>query len=375
MMKMKKPIMILLTVLTLTACAKSENKPSEETDIITDTEPTIMTETNLTSETTETEPTSIPFEPLTEETVTSETAVQTQPPILEAEPEPTVTQITEAPTPVKLSFRIKMTDRTRGELCEDAFFGKKGAPVDITVPKGMYTTDSGEIVLTLSESAAIMETYPCQISAQDIVNIEPVSTDRFTLTVTSTSDTYIIGTLNEYTAFGDKGETLLVNVPTGNKFEVSNIIEVELDNTAEITDLMLQTPDHKSEQGSKQISGSYFLRIITEPEPERISESDLTTDSEPIITSWEFAETSVTERYADITFTARMISATEGELTQDTFFGKSGDRFQIDTSSNYIPIYSENADVDITLWSDAYIGITSSIIIPDTAIYSVDVYY
>lgn len=375
MMNMKKLIMIFLILLALTACAKTENKPPEETDIITDTEPAIMTETNLTSETTETETTSIPFTPLTEETVTSETAVQTEPPILVTEPEPTATSITEAPSPIKLSFRIKMTDSTRGELCEDAFFGKKGDPVDIIVPKGMYTTDSGEIVLTLSENAAIMETYPCQISSHDIVNIEPVSTDRFTLTVTSTADTYIIGTLNEYTAFGDKGDPVLVNVPSGAKFKVSNIIEVELDSTAEITDLLLETPDNESEQGSKQISGGYSLRIITEPEPAETEDSEIIAESEPAISSWEFAETSVTEKYADYTFTARMTNATDGVLTQDTFFGKTGDRFQIDVSSSYIPTYSENTDVTITLWSDAYIGITSSIIIPDTAIYSVDIYY
>lgn len=374
MMNVKKHIMIFLTALALTACAKTENKLPEETDIITETEPSIMTETNRTSETTETEPTSIPSEPITEETVTSETAVQTEPPILEAETEPTA-QITEAPSPVKLSFRIKMTDQTRGELCEDAFFGKKGDPVDIAVPKGMYTTDSGEIILTLSENAAIEETFPCQISERDIVNIEPVSADRFTLTVTSTADTYIIGTLNEYTFFGDRGETVLVNVPSGNKFEISNIIEVELDSTSEITDLLTDAPDNAPEQGSKQIGGSYSLRIITGPEPASITEGELTAQSEPVITGWEFVETSVTERTADYTFTARMTGSTEGILTQDTFFGKSGDRFLIDTPSSYIPVYSENTDVTITIWSDAYIGITSSIIIPGTAVYSVDVYY
>ena len=373
MMNMKKLIMIFLILLALTACSKSENEPPEETDIITETEPAITTE--QTTKPTETKPTSIPFKPLTEEIVTLETAVQTEPPILVTEPEPTATSITEAPSPIKLSFRIKMTDSTRGELCEDAFFGKKGDPVDIIVPKGMYTTDSGEIVLTLSENAAIMETYPCQISSHDIVNIEPVSTDRFTLTVTSTADTYIIGTLNEYTAFGDKGDPVLVNVPSGAKFKVSNIIEVELNSTAEITDLLLETPDNESEQGSKQISGGYSLRIITEPEPAETADSEIIAESEPAISSWEFAETSVTERYADYTFTARMTNATDGVLTQNTFFGKTGDRFQIDVSSSYIPTYSENTDVTITLWSDAYIGITSSIIIPDTAIYSVDVYY
>ena len=116
MMNMKKHLPIFLSVLALTACAKTENKPPEETDIITDTEPAIMTETNLTSETTETETTSIPFTPLTEETVTSETAVQTEPHILEPKTEPTSARITEAPSPTKLSFRIKMTDSTSGEL-------------------------------------------------------------------------------------------------------------------------------------------------------------------------------------------------------------------------------------------------------------------
>ncbi|MGN0638038.1 MAG: hypothetical protein ACI4J0_06675 [Huintestinicola sp.] len=377
---MKKLIMIFLTVLALTACAKTENEPPEETDIITDTKPTIMTETEQTAkppkaETTETEPPPISFSPVTEETVTSETAVRTEPPVSETEPEPSVTQSTEAPSPAKLSFRIKMTDSTRGELCEDAFFGKKGDLVDITVPKGMYTTDSGEIILTLSENAAIMETYPCQISEQDIENIEPVSADRFTITVAEIADTYIIGTLNEYTFFADRGEKLVVNVPAGNKFRISNIIEVELDSTAEITDLIPETPDSSPEEGSKQISGSYSLRIIAEPVPALTSVSEIMTETETSLSSWEIAETTVTERYADYTFTARMTSSAEGVLTQDTFFGKSGDRFQIDTSSGYIPIYSENTDISITLWNDAYIGITSNIIIPADAVYSIDIYY
>lgn len=376
---MKKPA-TLLTVLfiALTACSEKGKEPPEETDVLIETEIMTSVQTKLVitetmpAETAETSVIMIPTETDTsEETKITETEAS----ITEATSETTLTASeTESSVLEKLSFRIKMTGNTRGELLEDTFFGKKGDPIDIELPKGTTYTENGEMVITLSENAAIMETYPCRIAGSDVVSAEPIRKERFTLTVKNRTESYMIGTLNEYTAFANKGETILINLPEGTKIEVSNIIEIELDDTPEIIDTLLENPDGEHEAGSLQINGEYTLRLIT---PEDISETAITaepsetssTESETEITTG--SETSVTERYADISFKVHMTGAYEGELLEDTFFGKTGDYFYIRLDDSYAVMSTPDTNAVITLWNDAYIGITDSLIIDSTAIYSI----
>ncbi|MCI7767222.1 MAG: hypothetical protein MSJ26_04475 [Oscillospiraceae bacterium] len=251
----------------------------------------------------------------------------------------------------------------------------------ITETMPAETAETGVIKIIEESKAAektvIAETEITPIHSEtetEMIIAIPVQNKRFTLTVTDRTEAYIIGTLNENTFFADKGEAILVNVPEGTQIEVSSIIEIELDESAEITDALLETPEGERETGSLQISGSYTLQLISPPpvsEDEASDEPEETRQTAAETESSAELETAVTERFADISFKVHMTGAYEGELLEDTFFGQTGDRFYIRIGDSYIVMSTPDTNAVITLWNDAYIGITDSLIIDGSDIYSI----